>query len=210
MKVGVIFFHKNIEKIYKKRWINKCIDSVRNQSKKDLTFYEINYGDDAEPRLLGDSVFFHEKKENYADAMNFIISKAFEDGCDYIFNTNLDDYYSEKRIEKQLEYLEDGYDLVSSDFCYINEDDEVFHQMNITKYGSIFLNLKNNHNVIAHPSVGMSKEFWLDKDNRYDISKVPAEDLDLWKRSIDKHMFYIVDEVLLFYRIHKQQESSKK
>ena len=89
MKVGVIFFHKNIEKIYKKRWINKCIDSVRNQSKKDLTFYEINYGDDAEPRLLVDSVFFHEKKENYADAMNFIISKAFEDGCDYIFNTNL-------------------------------------------------------------------------------------------------------------------------
>jgi hypothetical protein len=210
MKVGVIFFHKNIEKIYKKRWINKCIDSIRNQSKKDLTFYEINYGDNAEPRLLGDSVFFHEKKENYADAMNFIISKAFEDGCDYVFNTNLDDYYSEKRIEKQLKYLEDGYDLVSSDFCYINEDDEVFHQMNITKYGSIFSNLKNNHNVIAHPSVGMSKEFWLDEDNRYDISKVPAEDLDLWKRSINKYMFYIVDEVLLFYRIHKQQESSKK
>ena len=210
MKVGVIFFHNNIEKIYQKKWIDKCISSIRNQSYKDLFFYEINYGDMPETRLLSESTFFHKKKENYADAMNFIISKAFEDGCDYVFNTNLDDYYSEKRIEKQLEYLEDGYDLVSSDFCYINEDDEVFHQMNITKYGSIFLNLKNNHNVIAHPSVGMSKEFWLDKDNRYDISKVPAEDLDLWKRSIDKHMFYIVDEVLLFYRIHKQQESSKK
>ena len=90
-KLGVVMFHKNIKKIYKEEWVTKCINSILNQTIKDFTIYEINYGEDDLSLLDGIYVnkrFYSETLENYADAMNFIITKAFDDGCDYVFNTN--------------------------------------------------------------------------------------------------------------------------
>ena len=43
-KCAVILFHKNLKKIYKWRWIQKCIESVINQSYQNFDILEINYG----------------------------------------------------------------------------------------------------------------------------------------------------------------------
>jgi hypothetical protein len=208
MKLGVVFYHKNLEKIYKKEWIDECLRSIENQTVKDLFFYEIDYGD-AGKNISGSDNFYSMEKENYADAMNFIISKAFEDGCDYVFNTNLDDKYALDRIEKQIRYLELGYDIVSSDFMYINENGEFKLNLIVSRFNSDIENqLENNHNVIAHPVVGYSRNFW--ENNKYDITKTPEEDLHLWKKSInEKYKFYIIPEILLMYRIHNNQVSTK-
>jgi hypothetical protein len=204
-KKGVIFFHGNLFRIHDPEWSAKCIQSIRNQTIKDLYFYEINFGDD-ELRLLPDSKFFHVKKKNYVDAMNFIITEAFNDGCDFVFNTNIDDIYHPERIQKQIEFLNQGYDLVSSDFCYIDLQDVPFHHMHIKSFGDIRENLDKDHNVIAHPCVAFSQKFWSYELNRYDINNVGREDLDLWKSSINRgYQFYIVDEILLHYRIHNNQ-----
>lgn len=207
-KKGVIFFHGNLFRIHDPVWSEKCIQSIRNQTIKDLYFYEINFGDD-ELQLLPDSKFFHVKKKNYVDAMNFIISEAFNDGCDFIFNTNIDDIYHPERIQKQMEFLNQEYDLVSSDFCYIDLQDVPFHHMHIRNFGDIKENLSKDHNVIAHPCVAFSKKFWSDELNRYNVNSVGREDLDLWKDSINRgYTFYIVDEILLYYRIHSNQVTS--
>ena len=42
MKIGVIFFHKNIRSIYKERWINKCIDTILNQKRREFSLHEKN------------------------------------------------------------------------------------------------------------------------------------------------------------------------
>ena len=210
-KLGIVLFHKNISDIYPKRWVDKCINTLKNQDvdNVEITFYEINYGSDKK-RLVADSIFYNIEKINYADAMNFIITKAFEDGCEYIFNTNLDDFYSHNRIDTQLKYLKDGFDIVSSDFCYIDLDDKVTLTLNMSQH-PIEASFDKNHNVIAHPCVGMSKNFWNDTNNRYDINKTPEEDFDLWKRAIKRgYKFYIIDEILLHYRIHSNQISAKK
>lgn len=216
MKIGVIFFHKNIRSIYKKRWIDKCVNSILRQTHNDFFIYEINYGNDDYSIFEGiefkNKVFYKEDLINYADAMNFIIAKAFEDGCDYVFNTNLDDFYREDRIEKQIELLEYGFDVVSSDFCHIQEsgdDDIIINHINIKSYGDVKTNLLKNHNVIAHPSVAMNKRFF--DSNKYDITKTPEEDLYLWKESIQKGFkFFIHNDELLFYRIHDNQVSQNK
>jgi hypothetical protein len=209
MKVGIILFHKNIHDLYPKAWIDKCLSSISNQTFKDFQIYEINYGSD-NVRLVEDSIFYSIEKVNYADAMNFIITEAFNDGCDYVFNTNLDDFYHPEKLEKQIRCLDQGCDVVSSDFCYVDENDNIKLYMNIVKYGSVFENLNRGHNVIAHPAVGMSRNFWMDNQNRYDINKTPEEDKDLWTRSINRgYKFYIIDEVLLYYRIHNNQVSNK-
>jgi len=211
-KCGVIFFHKNIRSIYKERWINKCRETILNQTIKEFSIYEINYGEDdfsifQDIRLENPHIFISEEKSNHAEAMNSIIDLAFEDGCDYVFNTNLDDYYALDRFEKQIEFLDHGYDIVSSDFCYIEEienEDKITYYKEIKKFGDVEFNLEKNHNVIAHPCVAYSKKFW--ESNRYNIEEIPAEDMLLWKRGIEGGFkFYICDEVLLNYRLHSNQ-----
>jgi hypothetical protein len=209
MKIGVIFFHSNLEKIYKKEWIDECIESIKDQTVSGIEIYEIDYSGRS-LNLTGTSNFYSEIRINYADAMNFIISEAFNDGCKYVFNTNMDDKYVKDRIEKQIEYLNNGYDIVSSDFSYMDSDGNFIQNLIMSEYNSEIKNQLNcNHNVIAHPVVGYSKKFW--DNNKYDIHKTPEEDLDLWKKSInDGYSFYIIPEILLMYRIHNNQVSTKK
>jgi hypothetical protein len=212
MKLGVIFFHKNIGSIYQERWINKCKETILNQTIKEFSIYEINYGEDDFSlfegiELKNTHTFISEEKSNHAEAMNSIIDLAFEDGCDYVFNTNLDDYYELNRFEKQIEFLDQGYDIVSSDFCYIKEikdSDVIINFLNIKKQGDIESNLEKGNNIIAHPCVAYSKKFW--ESNRYNSSEIPEEDMLLWKRGINGGFkFHICDEVLLNYRLHHNQ-----
>jgi hypothetical protein len=221
MKKGVILFHKNIKNIYDSRWVNKSINSMINQTDNNFIFYEINYGGEKDSVIPNDckinNFFWSKELINYAEAMNFILDKAFDDGCDYVFNTNLDDFYSKDRISSQIEkIISDDLDILSSDFCYIEEidflgvkNDNITKIMNIEKT-NIKEYLEIRHNVIAHPSVCYNKRFWSDSENRYDITKTPEEDLDLWIRSIRKgYKFGVHNDVLLYYRIHKNQVSNK-
>ena len=212
-KVGIIFFHKNIKNIYKERWIKKSIESILNQTYSDFKIYEINYGEENTSLIkeffpyFNNLDFYFSPCSDHAKAMNFILDRAFEDGCDFVFNTNLDDYYNPERIEKQLEKLKEGYDIVSSDFCYIEEmngEDGITFNKNIKSDTNIKLNLDNGHNVIAHPVVAYSKKFW--ENNRYLPEEIPSEDLNLWKRAINSGFtFCILDDVLLYYRLNQNQ-----
>jgi len=217
VKACVIFYHKNCNSLYKKRWIDKCIDTVLNQSFQDFCIYEINYGGDdfsifSDINHNKDLNFYSKKFDNHAEAMNFIIDIAFYDECDVVFNTNIDDFYSLDRFKEQLEILSTGYDLISSDFYYVKdfsekEMDVITNDICVSNEGEITDALKKNHNVIAHPCVAFSKKFW--DNNRYNPDEIPEEDLLLWKRGIESGMkFYIIPEKLLFYRIHVNQISS--
>jgi hypothetical protein len=216
MKKGVIMFHSNISSLYEDRWVKKSINSMLNQTDSEYTFYEIDYSGSG-LSLLGDvdkdKKFWSIKMKNYASAMNFILDRAFEDDCDYVFNMNLDDYYHSTRIEKQIELISQGYDIVSSDFCYIKESkignefvDDIILYLEIDKLiNNLEYHLFNGNNIIAHPSVCYSKNFW--KNNKYDFTKVPEEDFDLWKRTFNSYNFSIHSEVLLYYRRHDNQVS---
>jgi hypothetical protein len=211
-KLGVIFFHKNIRSIYKERWINKCIETILNQTLNDFKIYEINYGGEDYSVFNGIShdqerEFYSKKFSNHAEAMNFIIDHAFSDGCDVVFNTNLDDFYTPNRIEKQMIEIKNGADLVSSNMCYFEERDgadTTLKYFNFFEMGPAEKSLTEGNNVIAHPVVAFSKNFW--NSNRYDPSEVPLEDFLLWKRAASNDMkISIVNDYLLNYRLHSSQ-----
>jgi hypothetical protein len=188
------------------------VSTILNQTNQDFSIYEINYGGGEDSVLDGFDFknphkFISEKLENHADAMNLILDAAFSDNCDCVFNTNLDDFYEETRFDVQLKYIKEGYDLVSSDFRYIEEingSDILRFNKNIKAWGDVKENLDRDHNMIAHPCVAYSKKFW--ENNRYISSEIPREDLLLWKRSINNGFkFWICDEILLNYRLHTNQ-----
>ncbi len=212
LKSAVIFFHKNIQSLYKPKWINKCISSIKSQTYQDFDVFELDYSGNniklcdsfIDNKYSFESIEF----ENHIYAMNYLIDKLFKNGYDVIFNTNMDDYYHIERFSKQIEKIKEGYDLVSSNFIYLKEDeylnDIVTKHLDMFSTGDIKTQLDKNHNIIAHPCICMSKSFW--DDNLKYNNLLGYEDLDLWQRGINKgKKFYIINEYLLYYRLHDKQ-----
>ena len=202
MRSVVIIYHQNIEEIYAKEWIDEAVSSVHGQTYQDFEIYELNYGGD-DYRLF-DGKFFSIEMKNHIEAMNFLITMAFEDGADVVFNTNLDDISLPERFEKQIAAIKRGYQLVSCNFTYFGEENRL---MNMTGCGDIGRNFRREHNVICHPAVCYHSSFW---DQKYNESLVGYEDFDLWKRQYAKRKkFFILDDYLLLYRIHSGQITKK-
>lgn len=199
MKIALLAYHKNVGTIYDPRWIGEYRESVLNQTYKDFDIIEQNYGG-GEERIFENSLFISEEMPTFVHALNKLLDQCFYSGYDYVFNSNVDDYFSINRIEKQLPYLKAGYDIVTSNFALV-QDDQItkyhkFHEYNIAEQLSL------DHNIICHPVIAYSRRFW--ETNRYVPDEQPLEDLKLWQRAIKKSRFIIIEDNLLFHRIHSQ------
>jgi hypothetical protein len=236
-KMAVIFFHKNIEAIYKPEWIHKCVKSILNQTAQDFDIFEVNYGNQSQSLFGENSItnlsansksndrlhfFYRRDYQNHAYAMNFILSECFSKGYDMVFNTNLDDNYHLSRFEKQKQAIRQGYDLVSSLWYYIEDQNgtdritQIFdpQKLNFTDPYQLYLDsstiktqLNKNQNVINHSAICMSSNFWNSRDKfgnrlRY-RNDIHYEDMTLWTRAINNQVkITIINDYLVNYRIH--------
>lgn len=197
MKIALIVYHKNAEKLYETSWIDEFRYSIINQTYKSFDIFELDYGG-GNFRIFGNSDYHSKEFPSFVYALNYLIDCIFFMGYDCICNTNSDDVYALDRLEKQLPYIEAGYDIVSSNFALMQDGEviqnNIFHDMNLP------LELENNHNLICHPTVIYSRNFW--KSYRYVPEQVPREDIMLWQRAIKTHKFFIHPDILLYHRIH--------
>jgi hypothetical protein len=82
-------------------------------------------------------------------------------------------------------------------------------------YDAIKRELLNKNNIINHPSLCFTKEFWNSTDKYgnklcYRDDK-PYEDLSLWTRSVQNNIpISIVNKNLVYYRIHDNQIGTQK
>jgi hypothetical protein len=216
MKIALICYHKNADIIYPKEWIDQFRFSILNQTHKDFDIIELNYGC-IDENLLGSGFrifkdgshnarYFEGNLKSFISGMNILIDYCKFNKYDYIFNTNCDDFYSLDRIEKQLVYLADGYDMVSSNFTLIDENNNKIleHEFDIL---DLKTELKNDHNIIAHPVVAFNANFF--KENKYKEDEIPYEDLKLWQRAISNgSKIKIIKDNLLFHRVHSKSVSN--
>ena len=207
MKSAVIIFHKNISTYYPKEWVDKCYSTIRGQYNVTFDVFEVDYGGGGTQTYDG-SVFFSEDLGNHANAHNFLLDRVFERDYDCAFNVNVDDWYALGRFETQLPWIEKGYDVISSNFYRVNDDESVkqsfrFHNRDYVKES------KREHNIMAHPVMCYSKYFWTNCD-KLDPKDIPFDDFILWKKSYKKDFrFIILPEFLLFQRIHENNVSKK-
>jgi len=211
-KAAVIIYHKNAYQIYKPEWIEMCVNSILKQTYKSFDIFELNYDDKEESVFKEKSAnhnFFKKKCINFIEGMNFLLNKVFNElDYDCCFNVNLDDYYALNRFEQQLVYIRAGFDLISSNIAYVDNDSNIVGYLRLHPF-HIKKNLLVDHNVIAHPSVCYSKKFWKGCGG-YDPSEILREDLLLWKRTVNRFRFHIINENLLFHRIHDNKVSTSK
>lgn len=205
IKVACIIFHKNTSR-YPAQWVEKCINSIKNQTFKNFTVFEVDYGN-SNTQIYEGSIFESLELKNHAVAHNYLLDKVFGLGYDIAMNVNLDDFYDVKRFELQVAKIKEGYELVSSNFYVIDERENVvktnvFHNLNF------FEEAEKGHNIIAHPSCCYSKKFW-DNCTKLIDTEIPRDDFELWKRTFIKgeNKFCILPEFLLYYRVHNLKTS---
>lgn len=198
MNAAVVVYHKNLYDIYQERWVKEFKHSILNQTNKEFEIHELAY-DGSSNRIFENSNYESKEFPTFVYALNYLL-ESFRNDYDCIFNTNCDDTYALDRIEKQLLYIEQGYDIVSSNFSLV-EDDKIIKTHSFEKL-DIALELSNNHNCICHPVVAYSKNFLM--NNRYVPEQIPLEDLMLWQRTVKKFNFIILPDVLCYHRLHEQ------
>ena len=219
-KLAVMFYHKDLKNKYQRRWMDKCVSSIENQSYKDYDVFELNYSStntDTLTDLIDRATAFPNKHfiiykplNNHVDAMNYLLDYIFtKHSYTAVANTNVDDFYHSNRLVKQLEEIKNGWELVSTNFLHIRENEKLqdqiihackFDQLNIKE------ELNKDNNILCHPSIMYSKTFYEKFGPSPYKGSPPTEDIDLWKYAINNGAkMFIIPEYLCYYRRHSAQ-----
>jgi len=225
-KLGVIIYHSNIYSIFKQRWVEKCLESIKKQSVQEYEVFELCYSAEKE-QLWENSIYEHFPMLNHIEAMNHLLDKAFMGhNCDIVFNVNLDDFYPLNRFKAQRDFLVNNPDalICSSDFQLIHdrqdgknnpqprhmifeshdhEDD--YYQVKRMSALNLREELKNKHNIVCHPSVAYTKRFW-EIFRYYDVKSIGKEDMVKWREVVENGVdIPIIPKVLCYHRISDKQ-----
>jgi len=193
------------------RYLRESIQSILDQTYTDFEFIIINDGstDHSESIILS---FNDDRIRYFSNEMNkgliFTLNKGVElSKRKYIARMDSDDIAYPKRLELQLNFLENNleYGVCGSLVKLINEDGK----------GSEILNLPINDDEIKsylyfscpinHPSVLIRTS--LLRNNLYSEDYKTAEDYELWIRLSSITKFYNLPNVLLNYRVHSENIS---
>lgn len=192
--------------------LKKAIDSILKQTYSNFEFIIIDDASENDysefiSKFEDKRIKFHRNKINKGLTVNLNIAIDMAKG-EYIARMDADDVSMEDRFKKQVSYLDN------------NPNIGVLGTSAITVGNRIkVLNKKyRNHEIIksrlivdsalVHPTVMIRSE--LLKDNKYDENCVTAQDYELWSRLIWKTEFANLKDILLKYRVHKEQISVKR
>jgi glycosyltransferase involved in cell wall biosynthesis len=188
------------------QFIDKSLESIQNQTFSDLECI-IVYGASSDNTY---SIL-----NNYASKdKRFRIIPGLEKGLahdlnlainctdsKYIFRLDADDIAAKDRIDVQLKYLVNGYDIVGSNVQYFGSFHFLKSNYPLNKEGIKFYSLFRN--PFAHPSICFKRDLNLYYDPEYN----GLEDYELWIRCLQHPELNIinVEESLTNYRVHKLQ-----
>ena len=195
------------------KYLNKCLDSLVNQTKKELEFILINDGstDDSESiiKSYNDSRIKYFKRSNHGigKTRNFGISKSTGK---YIMFLDSDDYLEENACEILYKKIDkERLDLVVCDFYRVVNDSKIIEKITSFKNTS----LKDNPNLLLNVNLAPWNKIYrsdLLKDNNIKfIEDLKYEDAPFVALSLLKSKrIGKVDKPLIYYTIHEKSETT--
>ena len=195
------------------KYLNKCLDSLVNQTKKELEFILINDGstDNSEDiiKSYNDSRIKYFKRSNHGigNTRNFGINKA---SGKYIMFLDSDDYLEYDACEVLYKKINtDKLDLVVSDFYRVVNDSKIEEHINNFKNTS----LKDNPDLLLDVNLAPWKKIYssnLIKNNNIKfIENLKYEDAPFVTLSLLKaNKIGKVDKPLINYIIHEKSETT--
>jgi glycosyltransferase involved in cell wall biosynthesis len=183
------------------KFVNRSIDSCLHQTYQNIELVIVDdCSKDKTPEIIKSyqdiriKYFRHEKNLGLPTALNTGFSKATGE---YLTWTSDDNYYSEKAIEKEMNFIDEKKcQFVYCDYYrFRDEHPSEMHAIRLPEH----LQLQNNNDV--GPCVLYSKAV-AEAIGGYDPETELAEDYDYWLRVSKKFSMCHIAEPLYFYREH--------
>src|SRR5262245_12565182 len=112
-KYLVMLYHRDPYGIYRQEWVNRCINSIYSQTRRDFDVVEVDYSGFG-IRLMPESTEYISQlspvTETFVHTANWILDYARNQGYEGAFNVHLDDFYDHSRFHHQAEAIENGWD----------------------------------------------------------------------------------------------------
>lgn len=193
-------------------YIEKSIKSILNQTEQN--FEIIVFDDcstDATPDLI--EAMRDERIRLYRNSENCGLTQNLNKGLrlaagQYIARMDGDDFSLPVRFEKQVKYFEEHPDIMLIS-CWTQNFGASFLHAKLREKSEELKARMLVRPVFAHPGFMMRREL-VEKGYFYDESFRTAQDYEFASRVARKHKIGMVQEILLYYRVHNKQISSLK
>jgi len=192
----------------KEEYLRETIESILNQTFADFELLILDDGstdENVEKVVLS----YKDKRIKYQKQQNQGIAKTRNNLMDmakgeYLALCDHDDISLPKRFEKQVKFLDEHPEAggVSAWYEYFPNNKHIEKKPYNPKLFDMYRDC-----CFAQQASMLRKDFF-DKFNlRYDSEYCPADDYELWTRAIRYFELYNIQEVLLKYRWHSENES---
>lgn len=182
--------------------LKKCLDSLVNQTVKDIEIIIINDGStDNSEEVIKEYIenyrkitqnesekkcntvkieFYSKENEGIAKTRNYGIEKA---NSDYILFVDSDDYIDEKLVEKLSKYIEQNIDIIKFKLQRVNENDEILEKTDGPVFENVtgqegFNKLYSQDVLLDSPCVYLIKKELFEK-NKLSFKRTYHEDFGL-------------------------------
>lgn len=193
------------------KYLNEAIESILNQTFTDFEFLIIDDGS------TDNSVQIIQSYQDYRIRLEcnetnqrliFTLNKGIDLAQgEYIARMDCDDISLPERLAKQVDFLDTHLDvsLCGTTLSVMNSGVAFDHPSHPDEIKCRLL----FNCCINHPTVMMRKDILISNNCYYNADALHAEDYDLWIKLANITKLANINEVLLFYRMHPEQVTSK-
>ena len=224
MKVGIIVYHSNLQEYISKEILEKCLNSILNQTFYMFDIIELCYDYEDNGSILDErfnkfkQIYQHKFLKNPNNALNYLLNKCFNElNYNIIFNINLDDYYDINRFAIQLQkIIYEQYDIVFSNYYqiknnlinYVKPSFKDNHEDRTDEQTYYKIKIQQNKLKFNLSSMAITKNAW---NKIKEIKYIPTMESLLLLKECYKHKLEIHNciEPLMYHRIHTKQYSNK-
>lgn len=189
--------------------------SVVQQTYRNLEIIVINDGSEVNVRELVEEIG-DDRIILIDNSINQGLTKCLNQGLTYckgefIARMDDDDICEPTRIQEQVEIFLSNAEvkILGCDVRVFGEANRISHYILKNSREGQQVDLFFNNVSVAHPSVMLRKSFLDQYALRYNENYVKAQDYGLWVDCVQYSKIHCLGEVLLNYRIHEGQISSK-
>lgn len=198
------------------KYIGQAIESVLNQTYRNIELLLI---DDVPTdstmevvsRYCDDRIRIFHNSENRGIAYSRNVGLENARG-DYIAILDDDDLATPKRIEMQVEFLENNPDIdfVGGKYQAIDENGVIISRENMAYHNPLYIKAFFLFQDIYSNGEVTFRKATIDKYNiRYDENQYGMEDFKFWIQCSKVGRFYTIDEVFLYHREHQANETTR-
>lgn len=208
-----------IMSIYKEplEWINSSINSILNQTFKDLELIIVNDNPtESKYQIYLECLISRDSRCIVINNdTNLGLTKSLNKGLEfasgnYIARIDADDIAYHDRLERQINFMKNNHRCVACG-TWATLINEMGKKKGLWQVPGSYNDLRSSclfFSPILHPSA-MFKRVIDGKEVRYDETMRYAQDYALWATLICSHELRNIEEPLLFYRVSSCQISSK-